>query len=607
MTESFHLNFLNETKTCLYLIFQRLLHHFKNNKTIFPLFAFHRGTFVFRKSIVHKKILPYITILIDQSIKEESKSFASAVQVIDKAHSFLSKQLTSSMVTNILEERQKDIALFDDGHYFELIGTIPNVIDDVQCICAKTYTDNGLCFVMIYFEAVFYCIISDTNEDEPLLDIVFPDVSQEGDGITLGIYDGNENGASTIQWRKLSLWQSIRSPVSEKSFNSSTTISHTLSLPSDMYMQTYCILKPNKPNRSDRDVLFRFGSWCYNGNVDLIETLRVEDIPHVIPALRIQQHKLAYLCDVSGIPKENIFSEPLMHNSRIMKVLENEIVSVESTIDSILEKNESSFIENPTNLFFEFSSITDNPILSNNYIDLIATKAYRPNGLIVITIYFDGKFYVCVSDGDGDQPLLDSEFPSIIQGKGCQLKAYDNGVDSFPELRKLIIWQNAESVKNDDCQGISMKREGEHKNEYENESKNEDLRREISSECNVLFPDECCDDESIKDYSQSEIKDTYSVKQFDHSFNEMEFKHTNNAAEKKSDEPEGENEFKDAKSISFNLADNVSSRKRQNMGAFHHLAPLRRPSALAEQVKKIHIRDSENKQAPYDANGRPLS
>ncbi len=83
---------------------------------------------------------------------EKTCSFAYALQIMDEAHSFLSKELTSSLVTDILEERHKEIELFEDGHYFELIGIIPNELEDIQCICSKTYADNGVCFIMIYFE-----------------------------------------------------------------------------------------------------------------------------------------------------------------------------------------------------------------------------------------------------------------------------------------------------------------------------------------------------------------------------------------------------------------------------------------------------------------------
>lgn len=45
----------------------------------------------------------------------------------------------------------------------------------------------------------------------------------------------------------------------------------------------------------------RFGSWCYSGTVQLTPTLALADIPHVIPALRMQQTKLDFMCDVAQV------------------------------------------------------------------------------------------------------------------------------------------------------------------------------------------------------------------------------------------------------------------------------------------------------------------
>ena len=554
---------------------------------------------------------------------------------MDQANTFLSNELSSPMISEYLEQHQDDLELFEDGHYFELIGTMPREIEDVQCICSKMYTSNGLCFITIYFEAVFYCIIADLEEDEPLLDIVFPDVSGEGDGITLGIYDGNEqsNDYSTLQWRKLSLWQSI--PVLDEASCDSSSIPQTVALPSDVYMQTYCILKPNKLNRSDRDVLFRFGSWCYSGNVELIETLAIDDIPHVIPALRVQQHELTYLCDISSIPEENIFSEPMIYNNRITTALEEEILSVESVISAITEKSNTNnwFGQDPRNIFFEFSSVnTNSSIFTKNHIDLIATKSYRPNGLIVMTIYFDGTYYVCINDGDGDQPLLDSKFPCIVQGKGYQLKTYPNGLESFPELRNFKVWQNAQSINNNSRQESSMKGDGEAKNKNEEnypkkysqqdfsgqlnggsetKSKNEgnqhkNLKQEYKEKHRTMSKNK--NDDSITQHqSHSQTKDIKSTKSLDYKSEETKIERTYTAEEKKVDQLKSKNEYKDSKSISFNISSNINSRKRQNFGAFHHLAPLRKPSALAEQMKIINIKHSGNKKSPYDETGKPLS
>ena len=553
------------------------------------------------------------------SVMKESETFAPALQTVDQTHSFLAKELTSTMVTSRLEEHKSDLTLFDDGHYFELIGDIPDDMDDIQCICAKTYADNGLCLISIYFEGIFYCILSDTNEDEPLLNTEFPDVSQEGDGITLGIYDENEDDNTTLQWRKLSVWQSDL--VSEAICNSE--ISKNISLPANMYTQTYCILKPNKAVQSDRDVLFRFGSWCYTGNVELIENLKTDDIPHVIPALRIQQHKLAYLCDVSNMQEDNQFTEPMMYNTRMINELEYEILAVTSIVDNLRKRSDCDWLDDdPANIFFQFDSVAkNNSILTSNHIDLIATKSYRPNGLVVVTIYFDGTYYVCINDGDGDQPLLDSDFPCVVQGKGYQLKSYPNGLNSFPDLRKLSIWKNAETVDDKevfhDCSAVGDEDpkeddiECESKNDVEYESKHLQTKElsnsaqhsgpsskdieafphaqaKNTSGCNIHHSNDIDDIKQIKnDLEQIDSKDAHVI----------EAKHTEIFDEKC--------QPTDSKFTTFVKNENPSSRRKQNLGAFHHLAPLKKTSNLEEQMRKNSCRESKNR-VPYDMNGQPL-
>jgi hypothetical protein len=56
-----------------------------------------------------------------------------------------------------------------------------------------------------------------------------------------------------------------------------------------------------------------------------------------------------------------------------------------------------------------------------NDIALVCSKSYA-RGLVFVTIYFEGCFYFTVSDGEGDQPLLDVKFPDVSQhGQGVQV------------------------------------------------------------------------------------------------------------------------------------------------------------------------------------------
>lgn len=531
------------------------------------------------------------------SIDQSSETFfLFASQAIEQAHNFLSRTITSSTVSNILEEHKKDIELFEERYYFELITNIPEELNEVQCICAKTFTDNGFCFITIYFEGIFYCIISEMKQDEPLLNVEFPNVFHKGNGIMLGVYDQNEEEDSTmewrLQWKKLSLWQSM-SP-------SSVNPKHILGLSSDYYIQTYCILKPNKVDHSQRDVLFRFGSWCYNGNVELIDRLRVDDIPYVIPALRIQQQKLAFLCDISDVPEDSFFSEPMIYNSQLINVFESEIISVEGKVESVTRKMDrnSGYDEDPNNFFFEFSSSGDHSVFTNNHIDLIATKSYRPNGLIVMTIYFEGTFYVCVNDGDGDQPLLNSNFPCVVQGNGHELKSYPNGIKLLPNLRKLTLWQNAEAVRDGDRHNEAIVHQDEAKNDSESNSQNES---------SMIQTD---DKPPLSDLQHPSCEAKYVI---DDNAKENDIKmigfESKDETERNTLDMKGLNETQEKQTISTydTSIKNTQNQMKQNLGAFHHLAPLRKPSALAERIQKIEIRGQGHKDAPFDhQSGQPI-
>ena len=80
--------------------------------------------------------------------------------------------------------------------------------------------------------------------------------------------------------------------------------------------------------------------------------------------------------------------------------------------------------------------------------ELVCSKSYHASGIITITIVFQYVVYVCVLDGSNENPLLDSRFPDISgKGRGYQLAAYNEGVDGWPELRKVSVWQTTSSLE----------------------------------------------------------------------------------------------------------------------------------------------------------------
>ncbi len=526
------------------------------------------------------------------SVMNESESFSPAIQTAQYANDFLAKEVTlPSVITRI-----KDDDKFDDGHYFELVADVASLssIDDIECICKKTYT-RGMCFVSFYFEGVFYVVLQDASEEVALLDVEFPQITRQSNGITLALYDNDCCvDDSVITWRKLSLWSSVADDVE----CTPNELDKPLSLASSSYLQSYAVLKPNKPDASMRDVLFRFGSWCYNGVAELIPSLCIRDIQHLIPAVRMQQHRLTFLCHSSEMSQENLFAEPLAYVSKLSQLMEREVVASIDTIKKLQKRSKIDIDDDPENLFFEFKpSSNTRTILDKSHIDCIATKCYRPDGIIVINVYFDGIFYVCMSTGDETQPLLDSTFPSIVQGKGFQLKTYPCGIEGWPELRKLSLWKNLESLGSN-----PEKTETDEPNDMNSTPSFSEPKceRPISKQYDETKHDakhsnEILDGQSIAAIEVSESK-TYHIVQ--------------NRREKKRTKPEHKTiahsggPYKHDHETSYtSLHARRIQPKKQNLGSVHHLAPLKKPSELEKHLKYNH--SNEYRDGPWDSKGRP--
>ena len=74
-------------------------------------------------------------------------------------------------------------------------------------------------------------------------------------------------------------------------------------------------------------------------------------------------------------------------------------------------------------------------------IELIASKTYIRE-VVLIIIYSEGSFFVTLSAGVGDQPLLDMSFPDVSsRGRGYQIAQYNHSV-----YRKLSLWQSSHSL-----------------------------------------------------------------------------------------------------------------------------------------------------------------
>ena len=70
----------------------------------------------------------------------------------------------------------------------------------------------------------------------------------------------------------------------------------------------------------------------------LTPTLTLSDIPYVIPALRMQQSRLDYYCDVAAVPTNSPFAACLSYVQKLEPLIEREIYDSEETLQGLIDR-----------------------------------------------------------------------------------------------------------------------------------------------------------------------------------------------------------------------------------------------------------------------------
>jgi hypothetical protein len=285
------------------------------------------------------------------------------MKYMEDALDFLGAELTSESLDKELRKMANIFPWIDDdasSTYFELsIGILPDYMKKIDIIASKTYT-RGLIIISIYFDKCIYCVIQGGEGDQPLLDVRFPNVSKHGQGLLINTYNDD-----VIGWKKLTLWHILEGDIVLKK---EIPKIKTINVSTANYEQTYCILKSSTDPKSPllsvyHDALFRFGSWCYSGRVQLTPTLTLQDVPYVIPALRMQQSRLDFFCDVNNFPVNSPYAAALEYVKKVNPLVEAHIGRSEETLKSLIDRlsnmglgeSVSKWLEgDSSNSFFEF-------------------------------------------------------------------------------------------------------------------------------------------------------------------------------------------------------------------------------------------------------------
>ncbi|KAL7495917.1 hypothetical protein ACHAWT_006724 [Skeletonema menzelii] len=372
----------------------------------------------------------------NDSSDTDTNRFLGPLHELEKAQSFV-----ISEVSQIDTEKRPIWQV-----YFELVGDTSNLFRDVIFACSRFFS-RGQAFIFLFFEGVLYATVQD-HDDLGLLDVDFLAYFTGGnEGSTLAMYNDTT-------WMKLSAWKRAQRRV-EKLSSTQLSISPKPEglqepdnaslllegLVSDGYVQSYYILKPGKQGR-EREVTFRFGSWLYQGKVFLSAMNSLQDIPRVIREMRLAQHKLDFVGDVSSYSASNKFVKSMQYSTHITKLMEEEVASCEEYLEIIVDKEGKDWLEDDATVnFFEFTC--DYDVSSEEVeLELVCNKVYNARGYITISMYHQGRWYLVLEEGGRENPLLDSKFPDLSDRiDGYQLKTYPLGRESWAELRSLSIWQ----------------------------------------------------------------------------------------------------------------------------------------------------------------------
>ena len=323
-------------------------------------------------------------------LSDSESRLAHQVQLIQEAQDCFIEQLSLPQIEAHLNHESN--AWIDENNvYFEMHG-LDTIVDENIFACSKTYA-RGLLIISILLDGVFYFVMSDVDDDQPLLDVRYPDLSKLDK--KLHLYSGSTGFIKSIEIyacrsTKILFNDQIESKdesqqqeiLSEDSDIVEVALNN-LDITNTRYEQTYCILKPERKDNPLREAFFRFNNWCYSGRVELSpEPLMLEDIPYVIPALRIQQNKMKYFCNASNIPLVTPFTLALEKEVNIRTHLENELQRI--MLEPLSYAASAAIDGDPLKTFFEID--VESEIDFN--IELMVTKSYSSRGVVVISIFF---------------------------------------------------------------------------------------------------------------------------------------------------------------------------------------------------------------------------
>lgn len=246
---------------------------------------------------------------------------------------------------------------------------------------------KGLILVVIFSEGSYFAQVQEGgNRSQALLDVKYPDLSDKGRGhkiksfaedhptyTDLYIWAPSETSKGSKKKGGAKKSKPARKQVAESK--------QDLMGEGGAYNQTYVVFKNIIANQTleplRRDVFFRFGRWCYAGNVEIgTENLQLSDVPLVAPILQSQQSKLKYFCLAADIPSTSSFYEPMERMREACNFLVSRILDAMEEMEEMASTEPDNYawlLEDDAKTFFELR--TDGKHQSQE-VDFLAAKVY---------------------------------------------------------------------------------------------------------------------------------------------------------------------------------------------------------------------------------------
>lgn len=144
--------------------------------------------------------------------------FAKPLAAYKSAVDFMTVEMVSAQEDLEKLASQAATAWVDEdsaASFFEMAFEHAPELADMEVIASKTYTAVGIVLHCVWFGGSMFCVLASASEDQPLLDVAFPDVTAKCRGVQVRSYgaDAAAEFEDCPHPRRLTVWEGRRAGV----------------------------------------------------------------------------------------------------------------------------------------------------------------------------------------------------------------------------------------------------------------------------------------------------------------------------------------------------------------------------------------------------------